>query len=214
MSKLRMFDMKGQDAGEYELADELLAVGSGDQAVHDAIVAYRAGLRAGTASTKGKGAVAGSNKKPWKQKGTGRARAGYRRSPVWRGGGVAQGPHPRAFDQRIPKRVVRLAFRRAFSVKAAGGGVRVLSELSLAEPKTKALTTLMKALGLQGAVLFVVDRLETNLTLASRNLPDVEVTTARYVNTYQLLQYPVVIFTKLAADALKGRLEDRTGRAA
>ena len=98
--------------------------------------------------------------------------------------------------------------------KAAGGGVRVLSELSLAEPKTKALTTLMKALGLQGAVLFVVDRLETNLTLASRNLPDVEVTTARYVNTYQLLQYPVVIFTKLAADALKGRLEDRTGRAA
>jgi large subunit ribosomal protein L4 len=214
MSKLSVYDMKGAALAEVEFPDALLVSDKGEQAVHDVIVAYQAGARAGTASTLGKGAVAGSGKKPWKQKGTGRARAGYRQSPVWRGGGVAFGPHPRSYAQSVPRKVARLAFRRAFSARILAGEVRVLEDLALAEPKTKLCAALLKSLGLTRGALIVVAQPDAKLVRAARNLPDVEVTTVAAVNTYQLLRYPVVVMTRAAMDGVKSRLEASSGRVA
>jgi large subunit ribosomal protein L4 len=211
MSKLAIVDMKGQSVGEFDLADDLLVLKKGLQAVHDAVVAYASTRRAGTASTLGKGAVAGSNKKPWKQKGTGRARAGYRRSPVWRGGGVAHGPHPHSYEIKLPKRQARLAFRRALSDKVAAGEVKMLDQLTLPETKTKALVATLKSLGVTRGALLVMDTIDRNMALASRNVPGVEVTTARNINTYQIMNCPLMIVTVPAMTALKTRLESRTG---
>ena len=137
MSKLAIYDMKGAEQGGFEVPDDLLVRAGGEQAVHDAVVAHLAKKRAGGASTLGKGDVAGSNKKPWRQKGTGRARAGYRRSPIWRGGGVAFGPHPRSYEKKLSKNEKRLAFARALSDKIAGGSVKVIDKIELPEPKTR-----------------------------------------------------------------------------
>jgi large subunit ribosomal protein L4 len=202
--------MKGAALSAVEFPDALLT-GKGSQAVHDAVVAHQAALRAGTASTLRKGEVAGSGKKPWKQKGTGRARAGYKQSPVWRGGAVAFGPHPRSYAKKMSRKVARLAFRRAFSDLVLENRVRVLDQLEMAEPKVKAATALLKALGIKGGVLILVDKLAPNLICAVRNLPSVEATTVESVSTYQLLQYPEVIITRAALDGLRGRLEGDTG---
>ena len=206
MSKLSVCDMKGVPAGEIDIPDGLLTK-KGNQAVHEAVVAHQAGLRAGTASTLGKGAVAGSNKKPWKQKGTGRARAGFRQSPVWRGGGVAHGPHPRSYAKKVPIKVARLAFRSAFSDLIREDRVRVVDQLAVTEPKTKVAVALMKSLGLERGALILVDKLDKNLICAVRNLSSVEVTTAREVSTFQLLRYPVTVVTRAAMAKLCERLE-------
>jgi large subunit ribosomal protein L4 len=210
MSKLSVYDMKGAALGEIEFPEALLTK-HGQQAVHDVVVAYQAGMRAGTASTLGKGAVNGSGKKPWRQKGTGQARAGYKQSPVWRGGGVAHGPHPRSYAKKVPIKVARLAFRRALSDMVRDGRVRVIDQLSLAEPKTKAALAFMKSMDLDGA-LIIVDQLDKNLICAVRNLQSVEATTAQSVSTYQLLRYPVAVVTKAAMKLVFKRLEGKTGR--
>jgi large subunit ribosomal protein L4 len=211
MSKLSVHDMKGAALAETDFPDALLTK-KGQQAVHDVIVAYQAGLRAGTASTLGKGAVAGSGKKPWRQKGTGRARAGYRQSPVWRGGGVAHGPHPRSYAKKVPQKVARLAFRCAFSDLIREGRVRVLDELTIAEPKTKAALALLKSLGIDKGALILVEKLDKNLLCAVRNLQSVEATTAQSVSTYQLLRYPVTLVTRAALETLQTRLSGESGR--
>lgn len=212
MSKLSVYDMKGAACGEMDFPETLLT-NKGRQAVHDVVVARQAAKRAGTASTLGKGAVSGSGKKPWRQKGTGQARAGYKQSPVWRGGGVAHGPHPRSYDKKVPQKVARLAFRRAVSDLVREGRIRVLETLSVAEPKTKAAVAVMKSLGLDSA-LIVVDRLDRNLVCAVRNLPLVEAAAARDVSTMQLLRYPVAIVTRAAMDVLRARIEGDAGRKA
>ena len=127
----------------------LLVLDKGAQAVKDAVTAYRNALRAGTACTKGKGEVAGSNKKPWKQKGTGNARSGFRQSPVWRGGGVAHGPKPRDYEQKLNKKVWSLAFKRALSEKLEAGNVIVVDAFSFEAPKTKLMAKLLKDLGVE-----------------------------------------------------------------
>jgi len=213
MSKLDVVDMKGMPVGQVDLADACVAVKHGQQAVLDVIVAYQAGLRSGTASTLTKGTVAGSGKKPWKQKGTGRARAGYRRSPVWRGGGVAFGPKPRSYSQRIPRKVSQLAFRRAFSEKVAAGEVRILQDLLVDSPKTSGIANLLQLLKIEGTVLIVVDRLADNVVKATRNLPGIELVLASTVNTYQLVRYTTVILTRAAFDVVQGRMEGHKGDA-
>lgn len=211
MSKLSVYDMKGKSLEKVDFSDGLLTT-KGQQAVHDVVVAHQAGIRAGTASTLGKGAVAGSNKKPWKQKGTGRARAGFRQSPVWRGGGVAHGPHPRSYAKKVPVKVARLAFRRAFSDLIREDRVRVLDQFAMTEAKTKVAASLLKALGLQKGALIVVDKLDKNLICAIRNIPNVEATTARDVSTFQLLRYPATLVTRAGLDGLRSRLEGDAGR--
>jgi large subunit ribosomal protein L4 len=213
MSTLTVYDTKGASVGEIEVADSLLEMKKGGQAVHDVVVAQLAGRRGGTASTLRKGEVAGSNKKPWKQKGTGRARAGYRQSPVWRGGGVAFGPHPRSFAQKVNKKVARLAFKRVFSEKMAAGDVKAMNEVTIPDAKTKSFSLLLKTLGISKPVLFIVDKAEKNVVIASRNIPNVEVAAAKDVNVYQLLRYPAVVITTLAMDQVKIRLAGAGGDA-
>jgi len=209
MSTLKVYDKTGAAIGDYEIADGLMVLNRGEQAVRDSVVAYLAGLRAGTASTLSKGEVAGSNKKPWRQKGTGRARAGYRQSPIWRGGGVAFGPHPRSFVQKLNKKVGRLAFQRAFSEKVAAGEVKVVDTLGLPEAKTRAFAALMKALGVTAPALFVVDKADRNVALAARNMEDVEVVRGSDVNVYQVLRYPTLVVSQAGMEQVKARLESR-----
>ncbi len=206
MSKIPLKSIKGESIGDYEVADHLLVLDKGDQAVHEAVVAYGAHQRAGTASTKSKANVSGTGAKPWKQKGLGRARAGYKQSPIWRGGAVAHGPHPRKYTKKLSKKVVKLAFRRAFSAKVDQGEITVIDDLALSAPKTKEFTAVLKGLGLDRGALFIVDSNNDNVLLASRNIPKVEIVTAALANTYQLLRYKNVIVTKAGMEALENRL--------
>ena len=207
MSKLKVTNLKGESQGEVEFPDDLLVSDKGTQAVHDAVVAHQAAMRAGTASTKKRGEVSGGGAKPYRQKGTGRARAGSSRSPIWRGGGTVFGPQPRGYDKKLNKKTARLAFARAFSDKVTSGDVRVLEELAVAEPKTRVLAGALKKLDLKTSALIVVDKVERNLALASRNLPSIEVVTAANISTYEVLRYPVLLVTKPALAVLQERLQ-------
>ncbi len=209
MAAIKVYGRDGQETGELELADEAIVLDRGDQAVRDVVVGRAAALRAGTASTLTKGEVAGSNKKPWRQKGTGRARAGYRQSPVWRGGGVAFGPHPRDFSVKVNKKVSRLAFRRVMSERITDGTLRVVEEISFAEPKTAALKQVLASLGAPSALIVTLG-VDENLLLSARNLPGVEIVAARNCSVYLMLRYPHVLVTRAAWEVLKARL---TGKA-
>lgn len=211
MSKVPLKNVKGDSVGDYEVADSLLLQDKGAQAVHEAVVAYLAHQRAGTASTKSKSEVAGSGKKPWAQKGSGRARAGYKQSPVWRGGAVAHGPQPRKYKKKVSKKVARLAFRRAFSAKVAQGEVLVIDALQLEAPKTKAFAAVLSNLGLDRGGLFVVDKVQENVNMAARNIERVEVVTADLVNTYQMLRHKQVVITEAGMKVLSARLGEEGG---
>jgi large subunit ribosomal protein L4 len=183
-----------------------LTLDKGEQAVKDAVTAIRNAMRAGTASTKSKGEVAGSNKKPWKQKGTGNARAGFRQSPVWRGGGVAHGPHPRSYEQKINKKVMKLAFARAFSDRLVAGDVIVLDEISLEAPKTKLMAKLLKDVGVDRTAVVVQKDVDDTVFLATRNLPRIDYTTAQALDVYTLLASRKLVCDKAGFDALMVRI--------
>ena len=185
---------------------EQLTLDKGEQAVKDAVTAIRNGMRAGTASTLSKGEVAGSNKKPWKQKGTGNARAGFRQSPVWRGGGVAHGPHPRSFATKVNKKVMKLAFARAFSDRLVAGDVIVLDEISLEAPKTKLMAKLLKDIGVDRTAVVVQKDVDDTVFLATRNLPRIDYTTAQALDVYTLLASRKLVCDKAGFDALMVRI--------
>jgi len=214
MSKLTVYDLSGTPTGELEIADALLAPGKGEQALHDTVVALLAGRRAGTASTLSKGEVAGSNKKPWRQKGTGRARAGLRQSPVWRGGGAAFGPHPRSYEQKANKKVARLALRRAFGAKLRADAVKVVENWSVPEPKTRQVAAVLKKLGLSRGALIVVDKVDRAAARACRNLPNVELVGAADVSVWHLLRYPAALVSRAGLEGLRARLGAGGGEAA
>jgi large subunit ribosomal protein L4 len=211
MSKLPILNLQGKSAGEYDLPDDLLIYDKGLQALQDAVVRYRANQRQGSASTLTKGEVAGSNRKLWKQKGTGRARTGLRQSPIWRGGGVVFGPKPRDYSKAQNKREARLAFRRAVSEKIAGGEIKVVEELTVSEPKTREFAALMKNLGVEGPVLFVTAEPSENLVRSSRNIPRVELTTAANLHTYQLVRYSTIVIDRAGMSKLEERLHTAKG---
>jgi len=206
--KLSVIDIAGQAKGEVEFADALLIKdGKGTQAVHDTVTAYMANQRLGTASTKQISEVHGSGKKPWRQKGTGRARAGSFASPLWRGGGVVFGPKPRDYTITVPKKVKALAFRKALSERLMAGDIVVLDELKLASHKTKEFAGIVAKLGAgQAPTLFVTDQVDQNLKLASRNLPNIQVEQAASVNVYELLRFQKIVATKAALEKLGARL--------
>ena len=206
MSTIKVFNPAGEAAGELAFADERLVLDRGEQAVKDVVVAIQNAFRAGTASTLSKGEVRGSNKKPWRQKGTGRARAGLRQSPVWRGGGVAFGPKPRDFSQKINRKVQQLAFTRALSDKIAGGQVKVIEKFDLAEPKTQLLVATLKKLDADNSALVVVDLCDEKVMLAARNLQKVEVVTPAEVDVYSLLLYRTLVATQAGFAALTARM--------
>ncbi|MBQ4440028.1 MAG: 50S ribosomal protein L4 [Kiritimatiellae bacterium] len=184
----------------------ILVTDKGAQAVKDAVVATLNALRAGTASTKGKGEVAGSNKKPWKQKGTGNARAGFRQSPVWRGGGVAHGPKPRSYEQKLNKKVWALAFKRALSDKLVAGEVIVVDKFDLEAPKTKLMAKALKDLGVERSAVIVQKDVDETVLMAMSNLPRIDYTTAQALDVYTLMANRQIVCDQAGFDALIERL--------
>ena len=187
---------------------ELIENARGGQAVHDTVVAMQAARRSGTASVKTKATVNLSGAKPWRQKGTGRARAGYAASPVWVGGGVVFGPHPRDYSKNIPKAIRKLALRKALSARIIAGDVLVVDSFSVAEPKTKQFVALVKANVAEEKVLVISAVFDENTYKAARNVKPTQLVTAREVNTEQLLAYRKIIVTN---DALP-QLAERTAK--
>lgn len=204
--KLTIKDFQGNDAGEWEIRFPVIENGKGTQAVHDAVVAYQAAQRSGTACTKTMGEVAGSGKKPWRQKGTGRARAGSFASPLWRGGGVVFGPKPRDFGKKVSKSTKQLALRKALSERLKAGDVILVEDVKLAAPKTKEFLGWLSALKIKGSVLIVTQGQDRNLGLAARNVADVELTSGECLNTYQVLRFDKLLFTRGALVKVEERL--------
>ena len=213
MNPIKVYTSAGEAAGEVAIDEATLTLDKGAQAVKDTIVAIQAGMRAGTASTLSKGEVAGSNKKPWKQKGTGRARVGLRQNPVWRGGGVAFGPKPRDYGMKVNTKVKQLAFNRVFSDVLAEGRVQIVEKFDLPGHKTKDFAALLKKLGLEGkSTLVIVDRLgedSVNLVLAMSNLPKVDIAQACDADLYTLMRYRQWVATKAGFEALQARMAKR-----
>jgi large subunit ribosomal protein L4 len=205
--KVAIKNINGKEAGELNLSFEPVEASKGSQAVHDVVVAYMAAQRSGTACTKTMGEVAGSGKKPWRQKGTGRARAGSFASPLWRGGGVVFGPKPRDFSKKVTKKTRQLALRKAFTERVNAGDVVVIDEIKLDTPKTKAFVNLLRGLEADKGALIVADSGNDNLARASRNVESVELTSSSNLNTYQLLRYNKVLITRSAMEALDQRLK-------
>jgi len=191
-----------------KLKVDLIENGIGTQALHETVVAYRANRRAGTHSTKTKATVAGSGKKPWRQKGTGNARAGYASSPVWSGGGVVFGPHPRKYTKKTNKTVKQLALRKAISSRVNAGEVYLIEPIALSKPKTKDLVAKLKGgLEKQTTALLVIEELDQNLYLASRNHPHLVTVTGDQVNAEQLLLCDKIFITEGALGKLSTRLQ-------
>jgi large subunit ribosomal protein L4 len=205
--KLAIRDTKGNNQGELEVAFPLIEDGKGSQAVHDAVVAHRAAQRMGTACTKTMGEVAGSGKKPWRQKGTGRARAGSFRSPLWRGGGVVFGPKPRDFRKKVSRQARQLAMRKALSERLRAGDVVLVDDLKLGSPKTREFAGILAALEIEGSALIVAENPDQNLMRASRNVPGVVLTSGSMVNTYDVLRSDKLVFTRTAFEQLESRLK-------
>jgi large subunit ribosomal protein L4 len=204
--KIAIKNLEGKDQGEYEVKFALIEDGRGTQAVHDVVVAHRAAKRSGTASTKNVGEVAGTNKKPWRQKGTGRARAGSFQSPLWVGGGVVFGPRPRDFSKKVSKKTKQLALRKALSERLKAGDVVVVDDLKLGTPKTKDFVGVISKLDLKGSMLVVSAEANENLSLASRNVPGVALATSDSLNTYDVLRPAKLLFTRSAFEKVESRL--------
>ena len=183
-----------------------LTLDKGEQAVKDAVTAIRNALRAGTACTKSKGEVAGSNKKPWKQKGAGRARAGFRQSPVWRGGGVAHGPKPRSYEQKINKKVMKLAFARVVSEKLAAGDVIVVDKFEFEAPKTKLMAAFLKTLGVDRTAVVVQKDVDDTVVLVTSNLPSIDYSTAQALDVYTVLANRKLVCDQAGYEALVARI--------
>lgn len=195
MPSIKLRTSAGAEKGSVDLADEIFGIEPNVPVMHQVVTAQLAARRAGTQSTKTRAEVAGGGAKPWKQKGTGRARAGSIRAPQWRGGGVALGPKPRKYDQKTPKKMKRLALRSALSDRAAEDKVVVVSEWAFEAPSTKAGAAALAALGVSGRTLIVVDPTDVVAYKSFRNLPGVHVITPGELNTYDVLVNDFVVFT-------------------
>ena len=202
-----ILNIKGEKVGDYVIDDAVLEFEKGTQAVHDAVVAFLNETRAGTACTKTRGEVSGSGRKPFKQKGLGRARAGETRNPVWRGGGVAFGPKPRDYSTKLNGKVKKLALKRSFSERLKEGSVVVVDKFELESVKTKGAVEAFKALKVNDTkLLCLVPDYEENTLRATGNLPTVLLLKAASANTYQVLWADKLLFTKDSLDEFIKRI--------
>lgn len=205
--KINVQNTNGESVEEMEVPFTLVEEGDkGLQAVHDAVVAYTASQRSGTACAKTRSEVAGTGKKPWRQKGTGRARAGSFQSPIWRGGGVVFGPRPRDFRKDVNKKTRKLALQKALTERIKSGEVSVVDQISLDQPKTKDFVRILDNLKVDGTALLVTAKPDSNLQLSTRNISYVGVTTSESLNTYDTLKYDRIIITRDALNGLQSRL--------
>jgi large subunit ribosomal protein L4 len=206
MATIEVKDTKGKKVATAELADAVFGVTPNIHVVHLVVRSQMAARRSGTHDTKTRGQVSGGGAKPFRQKGTGRARAGTTRAPQWTGGGAVFGPHPRSYAFRVPNKVVKLAMRSVLSAKAAEGVLYVIDSFGLEAPSTKTAAAALTALDFKGRVTVVVANDDTNALKSLRNLDKVRVITASESNTYDLVDNAALVFTKPALEYLEGVL--------
>ena len=207
MPKLDVFNQTGKKVTQATLSDDVFGIEPNQQVLFDVIKAQRAAMRQGTHSVKNRGEVRGGGRKPWRQKGTGRARQGSIRSPQWRGGGVVFGPTPRDYSFKVNRKVRRLALRSALSAKVADKALVLLDALTMEEIKTKSMESVLTQLGLSGKVLIVLDQMDENVLLSARNIPGVLVTTADQASVYELMNSKTLLMTQAAATHLEEGLK-------
>ncbi|HNS02451.1 MAG TPA: 50S ribosomal protein L4 [Anaerolineae bacterium] len=188
-------NMAGDKVGEIELRDDIFAAPVNKTVMHQALVRQLANARRGTHKVKTRGEVAGGGRKPWRQKGTGRARQGSTRAPHWRGGGIVFGPTPRSYEQKMPRKMRRVAMRSALSAKAGNAQLIVVQDLTLAQPKTKEMVTVLRNLKAEQSALILLPQRNANVELSARNLPDVKALQAGYLNMRDLLGYRTLVVT-------------------
>jgi large subunit ribosomal protein L4 len=190
--------MAGETVGEIELLDSVFGASVNKPLMHQALLRQLANARLGTHKTKGRSEVAGGGRKPWKQKGTGRARQGSTRAAQWRGGGIIFGPTPRSYEQRMPKKMRQGAVRSALSVKAADQKIVVLDDLRMAEPKTREMAVMLQRLSVDSSALILMSESDLAVEKSANNLPDVKLLRAHYLNVRDLLAYDYVVIPKAA----------------
>jgi large subunit ribosomal protein L4 len=206
MSKIQVLDQNGKRVSEMNAPKEVFSYPVKEHLLYEAVVSFRANQRRGTASTKTRAEVRGGGRKPWRQKGTGRARAGSIRSPIWRKGGVTFGPKPKSYYYSLPKKAKRNALKSVLSMKLAEKQLLILKALELKEPKTKDGAKLLEALKLDSA-LIVDDHQNKNLFLSLRNIPKIKAVDTNLVNVYDVLNYKWLVFTQKAFESLMEKLK-------
>lgn len=195
MPKVDIVDLKNKKVGELDLADGVFGVEVNEALIHQAVVAHRAGGRAGTHKTKTRAEVSGAGRKLWRQKGTGRARVGSIRSPIWRGGGTVHGPQPRSYAQKLPRKMQLSALRSALTARLKDEAVTVVESLELKSHKTKDFDGVLGGLGARGSVLIVENQDNLNLERSSRNIPGVTLVGSHELNTYAVLGHQKIILS-------------------
>ena len=203
MANVKILNMLGEECGSLKLKDEVFGVDYNEALIHQVVVAHLANTRQGTKSTLTRSEVRGHAKKPWRQKGTGRARQGSIKGPQWRGGGIVFAPKPRDFSKKVNKEAKRVAFRSAISTKLASGELIVLNNIELKEAKTKLLVDLLQKLNLNKTAIFVTKDANSNLLLASGNLQNVDVTQANLLNVYDIVCCDKLVVTEDAIKAIE-----------
>jgi len=201
-----LYNQAGQEIGKTELRDDIFAVEPNTSVMHQALVRQLANARQGTSDTKQRGEVAGGGGKPWRQKGTGRARQGSTRAPHWRHGGVVFGPTPRKYTQRMPKEMRRLALRSALSAKVAEGQVRVVEDLKLDAPKTREIESMLGNLSVRSSALILLGDANPMVQKSAANIADVKTLRAQYLNVRDLLGYDMLVMPLGAVKAIEGYL--------
>lgn len=197
MSNAKVYDMAGKQLGEVALADSVFGIEPNMAAVHAVVKNHLANCRQGTQSALTRAEVSGGGKKPWRQKGTGRARQGSTRSPQWTHGGIVFAPKPRSYRYTLNKKLKRLALKSVLSDKAQNGGIAVIDGLELAEPKTKAMVTLLDAIG-AGKSVVITDGVKSSVVLSARNIPGVVTTPANILSVYDLVNAKTLVIDKAA----------------
>ena len=203
MPKAKMVDMTGKQIGEYELSEAVFGIEPNAAVLHESVVNYLANQRQGTQSALTKGEVSYTTKKPWRQKGTGRARAGYAGSPVWRHGGVAFAPKPRDYSYSLTKKTKRLALKSALSGKAADGSILVVDGLKMDEIKTKTFKSFLDNAGVSGKALVITENVDENVLKSARNIAGVNVTTATILSPYTVLCGGTLVVDKAAVQKIE-----------
>ncbi|MBO2945818.1 50S ribosomal protein L4 [Paenibacillus sp. F411] len=203
MPKVALFSIDGSQVGEVELNDSVFGIEPNAHVLHSAVLLQRASLRRGTHKVKGRSEVRGGGRKPWKQKGTGRARQGSIRSPQWKGGGVVFGPTPRSYSFKLPKKVRRLAIKSALSSKVQDNSIIVLDQLTMNAPKTKEFANILSNLKVGSKALIVAPSYDDNVALSARNIPGVKFVAADGINVLDVLTYDQLIITKEAVQKVE-----------
>ncbi|MDO4400872.1 MAG: 50S ribosomal protein L4 [Coriobacteriia bacterium] len=206
MANIEVKDAAGKKVKDLELAAGVFDIEPNIAVMHEVVTAQRASWRQGTHNTLTRGQVSGGGKKPWRQKGTGRARQGTIRAPHWTGGGVVFGPHPRSYAKKVNAKVVKLAMRSALSAKLADGELTIVENLEFEKPSTKQAKAMLAAWGLEGRTMLVIDSGDVNTYLSFRNLEKVEIITAHMMNTYDFLDNKNLVITEKALEYIEGVL--------